>query len=321
MDYYALLFLTKQHCLKAGRFLLFQFGPVTSFAQLAPLLVLVFLEVVIVAVRSLLYGQVVPCGSIGVVAPLDHVVVQVLYGLRKTLEDAVYERHRLGTGDLVIRTEGAVGITVDPAVVGSGADFVLCPVGCNVAEVNSGRVGLVIKTSCDRSELRTGDRRIRIELALTVTLYDAHSAQRRNRVVVPCTGCYVGVAVGLRRVCIAGLIGQQTEEDGCYLSTGNAVLRTNGAVRIAYDVSIVVIAVQTGRYIIRNGNGGLVAAAATAAGGFFRKGPYAVQRKVCGQLLLAGQNRTVILFQPLKEKVPFTPSFEPDTLAGTAATV
>ena len=58
-----------------------------------------------------------------------------------------------------------------------------------------------------------------------------------------------------------------------YLSTGNAVLRTNGAVRIAHDVSIVVIAVQTGRYIIRNGNGGLAAAAATAAtGGFFRKG-------------------------------------------------
>ena len=33
-----------------------------------------------------------------------------------------------------------------------------------------------------------------------------------------------------------------------------------------------------------------------AAGGFFRKGPDAVQRKVFGQLLLAGQNRTVFLF-------------------------
>lgn len=249
-----------------GKYLLFQFGPITSFAQLAPLLVLVFLDAVIVAVRSLLYGQVIPCGSIGVVAPLDHVVVQVLCSLRKALEDAVYERHRLGTGDLVIRTEGAVGITVDPTVVGSGADFILCPVGCNVTEVNSGRVGLVVKTSCDRSELRTGDRRIRIELAVAVALYDAHSAQRRNSVVVPCAGCYVGVAVGLGGVCIAGLIGEQTEEDGCYLSTGNAVLRTNGAVRIAYDVSIVVIAVQTGRYIIRNGNGGLAAAAATTAG-------------------------------------------------------
>ena len=33
-----------------------------------------------------------------------------------------------------------------------------------------------------------------------------------------------------------------------------------------------------------------------AAGGFLRKGPDAVQRKVCGQLLLTGQNRTVFLF-------------------------
>ena len=56
-----------------------------------------------------------------------------------------------------------------------------------------------------------------------------------------------------------------------------------------------VIAVQTGRYIIRNGNGGLVAAATAAAGGFFRKGPYAVQRKVCGQLLLTGQNLAVLV--------------------------
>ena len=37
-----------------------------------------------------------------------------------------------------------------------------------------------------------------------------------------------------------------------------------------------------------------------AAGGFFRKGPDAVQRKVCGQLLLTGQNRTVILFPAVK---------------------
>ena len=261
---------------------------------------LVSLDVVIVAVRSLLYGQVIPCGSIGVVAPLDHVVVQVLCGLRKALEDAVYERHRLGAGNLVIRTEGAVGITVDPTVVGSGADFVLCPVGCNVTEVNSSRVGLVVKTSCDRSELRTGDRRIRIELALAVTLYDAHSAQRRNRVVVPCAGCYIGVAVGLRGVCIAGLIGEQTEEDGCYLSTGNAVLRTNGAVRIAYDVSIVVIAVQTGRYIIRNGNGGLVAAAATAGRS---AGPYADQLDILLNVLDLGYNIANAVDPPAAERV------------------
>ena len=139
--------------------------------------------------------------------------------------------------------------------------------------------------------------------------------------VKPLTARHIGQAVGLGGICGADFLGQQTEEDGCHFCAGDVAVRLNVAVRVADNVSIVVIAVQTGRYIIRNGNGGLVTAAATAAGGFFRKGPYAMQRKVCGQLLLAGQNRTVILFQPLKENVPFTPSFVPDTLAGTSATV
>ena len=68
-------------------------------------------------------------------------------------------------------------------------------------------------------------------------LYDAHSAQRRNSVVVPCAGCYVGVAVGLGGVSVAGLVGQQAEEDGRDLSTGDAVLRADGLVRVADDVA------------------------------------------------------------------------------------
>ena len=136
--------------------------------------------------------------------------------------------------------------------------------GRDVAEISSRRVGLVVKTGCDSRELSAGDRRIRIELAVRA-LHDAHSAQRRNRVVVPCAGCYVGVAVGLGRICIAGLVGQQTEEDGRDLSAGDAVLRTDGLVRVADDVSIVIVTVQTGRYIIRNGNGRLAVVAATAA--------------------------------------------------------
>ena len=244
--------------------LLFQFGPVAGLAKLGPLLELVLLGLVVVAVGSLLYVQIEPLRNVRVVAPLDHIVVQILFGLGETLEDAVDERHCLGTGDLVVRTEGTVGITGDPAVVGGGADLVLRPVGRDVAEISSRRVGLVVKTGCDSRELSAGDRRIRIELAVRA-LHDAHSAQRRNGVVVPCTGCYVGVAVGLGRICIAGLVGQQTEEDGRDLSAGDAVLRTDGLVRVADDVSIVIVTVQTGRYIIRNGNGRSAVVAATGA--------------------------------------------------------
>ena len=132
---------------------------------------------------------------------------------------------------------------------------------------------------------------------------------------------HIGVAVGLSGIGIAGLIGEQTEEDGCHFCAGDVAVRLNVAVRVADNVRKVVIAVQTGRYIIRNGNGGLVAAAATAAGGFFRKGPYAVQRKVAVSCCSPVRTVPSSFFQPLKEKVPFTPSFEPDTLAGTSATV
>ena len=125
---------------------------------------------------SLLNIKVVPLRSIGVVAPLDHVCVQVLVGLGETLENAVDESHGLGAGDAVVRTESAVGVTGDPAVVGCRADFVLRPVVCDVAERCSGGVRLVVKASRDSCELGTGDGSVRVELAVAVALHDAHSA-------------------------------------------------------------------------------------------------------------------------------------------------
>ena len=82
--------------------------------------------------------------------------------------------------------------------------------------------------------------------------------------VKPLTTRHIGQAVGLGGVCGADILGQQTEEDGRDLSTGDAVLRTDGLVRVADDVSIVIVTVQTGRYSIRNVNGRFAAAAATA---------------------------------------------------------
>ena len=84
--------------------------------------------------------------------------------------------------------------------------------------------------------------------------------------VKPLTARHIGQAVGLGGICGADFLGQQTEEDGCHFCAGDVAVRLNVAVRVADNVSIVVIAVQTGRYIIRNGNGGLAAASATAAG-------------------------------------------------------
>ena len=90
--------------------------------------------------------------------------------------------------------------------------------------------------------------------------------------VKPLTARHIGQAVGLGGICGADFLGQQTEEDGCHFCAGDVAVRLNVAVRVADDVSIMIVTVQTGRYVIRNGNGRLAAASATA-GGFFRKGP------------------------------------------------
>ena len=83
--------------------------------------------------------------------------------------------------------------------------------------------------------------------------------------VKPLTARHIRQAVGLGRICGADFLGQQTEEDGCHFCAGDVAIRLDVAVRVADDVSIVIVTVQTGRYIIRNGNGRSAVVAATAA--------------------------------------------------------
>ena len=56
---------------------------------------------------------------------------------------------------------------------------------------------------------------------------------------------------------------QQAAGDRRHLGAGDILLRIHHAVRITHHISVVVLPVQTGRHIVRNGDGGLVAAAAT----------------------------------------------------------
>ena len=107
-----------------------------------------------------------------------------------------------------------------------------------------------------------------------VALYDAHRRERGDRVVEPLTARNVGQAVGLGGVCGADILGQQTEEDGRDLSAGDVAARLYVAVRVADDIRKVIVAVQTGRYVIRDVDSRL-AAAATAGAAAGAVGPYA----------------------------------------------
>lgn len=50
---------------------------------------MVALNVVIVAVSSLLYDQIIPLGGVRIVTPLNHAVEQVISAFRETVQNAV----------------------------------------------------------------------------------------------------------------------------------------------------------------------------------------------------------------------------------------
>ena len=117
--------------------------------------------------------------------------------------------------------------------------------------------------------------------------------------VKPLTARHIGQTVGLGRICGADFLGQQTEEDGCHFCAGDVAVRLNVAVRVADNVRKVIITVQTGRYIIRNGNGGLVAAATAGRSA----GPYADQLDILLNVLDLGYNIATTVDPPATERV------------------
>ena len=172
--------------------MLFELRPVAGLAQLGPLLILgVRLELVVVAVRRFLNGEVIPGLRVRVARPDRHVREEIVLGLGLAVQHAVDERHGLGTGDVALGTKRAVGIARD----------------------------------------------------------DAHGAEGRDRGVVPGGGGHVGVAVGLGQVLVADVVGQQTEEDGRDLGTGDVVLRADLTVAVTDDIGEVIRRVQTERII------------------------------------------------------------------------
>ena len=60
--------------------------------------------------------------------------------------------------------------------------------------------------------------------------------ERGNGVVVPLVGAHVGEVILGRPVPLAGIVGQQAEEDRCDLRTGDPAVRPHRAVLIADDI-------------------------------------------------------------------------------------
>ena len=87
-------------------------------------------------VRRFLHIAVVPLCGVHVIAPVGHLADRKEIGhiLSLTIEHAVYHCHGLGTGDVIVGLERAVGVAVYPAVAGRKLDVLLCPVPADVVE-------------------------------------------------------------------------------------------------------------------------------------------------------------------------------------------
>ena len=173
---------------------------------------------------------------------------------RDTVEHAVDHRGGLGTGDVALGAERAVGIARDPAVARGELDIRLRPVARDVREAALALVELGEQRD-DLCHLRARDGRVGAERAVGIAVHDAGLRHGGNRGVIPRIRRHVGISVGLGQVRAAALLRQQAEEDGRRLGAGDLAVRLHRAVGITDDVGEVVVRVQTESILIGDLNG------------------------------------------------------------------
>ena len=209
------------------------------------------------AVGRLLHRKIEPVARVRVGPDLHHAAREQMALLgRDTVEHAVDHRGGLGTGDVALWAERAVGIARDPAVARGEPDVRLRPVARDVREAALALVELGEQRD-DLCHLRARDGRVGAERTVGIAVHDTGLRHGGNRGVIPRVKRHVGISVGLGQVRAAALLRQQAEEDGRRLGAGDLAIRLHRAVRITDDVGEVVVRVQTERIIVFNLHGGL----------------------------------------------------------------
>ena len=208
-------------------------------------------------VGGLLDLLVVP-SSLRVVRPGDHVIQQVV-GVGMALDGAVDHGHCLGTGNVLLGSEGAVLIPIHDAGVGGLVDVILGPVTLNVREEVFAIIGGLEEAGRNGGKLGTGDVPVGLKGAVLVAVQHPGVGEGGDGIVEPVVGAHVAVGVGLAPILIPALVGEEAEEDGGHFGTGDVALGLDAAVLVAHDVGIVVLGVQLGLIGVHRGtDGGMV---------------------------------------------------------------
>ena len=146
----------------------------------------------------------------------------------------------LRPGDVVVGPEGAVGVALDQIVYVRPVDLVAGPVPADVAELVLPLVLAAEEADGDGGEFGTGDGRVGIKQIARLAVEDTGVGQRGHSVVVPGASIHVAVGIALAPVVAAGVLCQQTEEDGSHLGAGDLGPGMDQAVVPADDVGKVV---------------------------------------------------------------------------------
>ena len=127
-----------------------------------------------------------------IVVRISHFQCFQLFAGNGTVNHAVYQRYGFGSGNLLIGTESAVRVALNPARFAGSIDIAVRPVTfLYIGENLAAGVFEVLKTSRQRSELRTADRRVRRESVLGLTLQQTDIVQRFDRLIEPVLCAYI----------------------------------------------------------------------------------------------------------------------------------
>ena len=168
------------------------------------------------------------------------------------MEHAVYERDGLCAGDVLIRQERSVLIALDPAVVGGLVDGDLGPVTVDVREAEARVVSLLVEARGDGRKLGAGDIGVGIELAVRVAVHYSERGEGGHGAAVPVALIHIGKAVLSGEAAVAGIVLEQTEEDGGDLGAGDVPLGMHVAVGVADYIREVVGEVEQRRIVARD---------------------------------------------------------------------
>jgi len=167
--------------------------------------------------------------------------------IHNAAEDAVHNGSRFAARHVVVRSCAAV-VALDNAELLEQVDVLFCPVTVDIIEDTASDRGverIAVEHGDHLEELRTGDRLVGLERAARITGDDAGLRTHLHSVIVP------GAAADIREVDSGlgvesglDLILHQTIQNGGDFGTGDASVRANSAIRITFDVSVVVSGVE-----------------------------------------------------------------------------